>query len=99
MTNTRQTAATLFPLGQVFLTPGVEAALDDADQLPFVFLNRHMVGDWGEGLPPEDIQANHVALQQELRILSRYTTSKDVVIWVITEHDRSITTLLLPEEY
>jgi len=81
------------------MTPGAEAALEAAEQSPLEFLARHVAGDWGEGLPPEDIQANRDALQQELRLLSRYTTKQDEVIWVITEHDRSCTTLLLPQEY
>lgn len=81
------------------MTPGAEAALEEADQSPFEFLARHLVGDWGEGLPPEDIQANQEALQQDLRLLSRYLTNQNEVVWVITEHDRSYTTLLLPNEY
>lgn len=99
MTNTQQRARPLFTLGQVFMTPGAEAALAAADQSPFEFLARHLAGDWGEGLPPEDVQANQDALQQELRLLSRYITKQNEVIWVITEYDRSITTLLLPQEY
>ena len=99
MTNTTQTQRPLFPLGQIFMTPGAESALESADQSPFELLARHRIGDWGEGLPPEDIQANQEALQHGLRLLSRYVTKQDDVIWVITEHDRSYTTLLLPNEY
>ncbi len=98
MTNNTQ-ARSLFALGQIFMTPGAENALESADQSPFEFLARHRVGDWGEGLPPEDIQANEEALQHDLRLLSRYITKQDEVIWVITEYDRSCTTLLLPAEY
>ena len=98
MTNTIQQRP-LFELGQIFMTPGAEAALESADQSPLEFLARHRTGDWGEGLPPEDIQVNQDALVQELRLLSRYITTQNEVVWVITEHDRSYTTLLLPAEY
>ena len=98
MTNNTQ-ARSLLALGQIFMTPGADNALASADQSPFEFLARHRVGDWGEGLPPEDIQANEEALQHDLRLLSRYITKQDEVIWVITEYDRSCTTLLLPAEY
>ena len=57
MTNTTHNERPLFTLGQVFMTPGAEAALEAADQSSFEFLARHVAGDWGEGLPPEDIQA------------------------------------------
>ena len=98
MTNTIQQRP-LFELGQIFMTPGAENAMESADQSPFEFLARHRTGDWGEGLPPEDIRANEQALQHGLRLLSRYITKQNEVIWVITEHDRSYTTLLLPAEY
>ena len=98
MTNTIQQRP-LFELGQIFMTPGAENAMESADQSPFEFLARHRTGDWGEGLPPEDIRANEQALQNDLRLLSRYITNQNEVVWVITEHDRSYTTLLLPQEY
>ncbi len=87
-----------FPLGQVVATPGALRALQEAKQLPAVFLDRHVSGDWGE-LGDEDKQANEQALRADLRILSAYTTSAGVKLWVITEADRSATTLLLPSEY
>jgi hypothetical protein len=55
-------------------------------------------GDWGE-VPEVDKQENELAVEQRLRILSAYTTSAGDKIWVLTEADRSATTLLLPEEY
>jgi hypothetical protein len=57
-----------------------------------------MAGDWGE-LSDHDQEANEVALQHGLRLLSRYVASAGKVFWIITEHDRSATTILLPEEY
>ena len=97
MSNTVQQRP-LFILGQIYLTPGAETALEDADLSPFDLIARHVHGDWGE-LPPEDIQANENALVQGLRLLSRYTTSKGAALYVITEYDRSATTILLPQEY
>lgn len=87
-----------FALGQVVATPGALAALLQAGQTPLEFLERHVVGDWGE-LDPQDVQANEDALQCGARLLSRYRTTQGVVLWIITEHNRSATTLLLPMEY
>ncbi len=88
----------LFELGQIVATPGALRALQEAEQSPTAFLDRHVTGDWGE-LGDEDKQANERALREDLRILSAYTTSAGVALWVITEADRSATTLLLPHEY
>ena len=70
------------------------------NQTPTEFLNRHVSGDWGE-LCEEDKELNDQALHDGNRILSAYETSAGYTrkIWVITEADRSVTTLLLPEEY
>jgi hypothetical protein len=88
----------LFPLGQVVATPGALAALEDAGQNPAEFLGRHVTGDWGD-LDEHDRRENELSLRQGLRLLSAYQTSKGVRIWVITEWDRSATTILLPDEY
>jgi hypothetical protein len=88
----------LFPLGQTVATPGALLALEDAGDSPAVFLARHQSGDWGE-VCPEDQQENDLSVRQGFRILSAYRTSKGVKLWVITEADRSVTTLLLPDEY
>ena len=87
-----------FPLGQVVATPGALRALQKAEQSPQEFLNRHANGDWGE-VPEEDKQENEFSVQRGLRILSAYTTSAGDRIWVLTEADRSATTILLPSEY
>lgn len=84
-----------FTLGQVVATPGALSALLEANQTPFEFLARHITGDWGE-LDPHDLQENEFALERGGRLLSRYQTAQGVVIWIITEWDRSATTLLLP---
>lgn len=88
----------LFPWGQVVATPGALEALDEAGQTPFEFLARHVVGDWGN-LDEQDRQENERSLQVGARLFSAYQTSAGQRLWVITEHDRSVTTLLLPSEY
>jgi hypothetical protein len=87
-----------FPLGRVVATPGALSALEKAEQLPAAFLDRHVNGDWGD-VPEEDKQANEGAIDQGTRILSAYTTSAGDRIWILTEADRSATTIMLPEEY
>jgi hypothetical protein len=88
----------LFPLGQVVATPGALEALEDAGQDPGEFLLRHVTGDWGE-LSEHDRNENELGLQKGLRLLSAYRTENGVRIWIISEWDRSATTILLPEEY
>lgn len=88
----------LFDHGQLVATPGAVDALNDAGDSPFTFLTRHVTGDWGE-LDDEDKKENDFSVKNGFRILSAYRTSKGVKIWIITEHDRSVTTILLPEEY
>src|SRR5229473_925520 len=89
----------LFPLGQIVATPGALAALGKAGQTPLEFLAWHVRGDWGE-LCEEDHKENQLSLERGFRLLSSYRTSSgDTKVWVITEADRSVTTLLLPEEY
>ena len=87
-----------FALGQVVATPGALRALEETNQLPFEFLARHQAGDWGE-VDEEDRAENELSVVKGFRILSTYRTSTDIKIWVITEADRSATTILLPEEY
>ena len=95
---------TKFSLGRVVATPGAINAMADARQSPIDFLTLHASGNWGE-LDAEDRRANDRAiahegdLDQQQRILSSYLTVKKVKLWVITEWDRSVTTLLLPDEY
>lgn len=91
-------ARPLFPLGQVVATPGALAALQAAKQLPLELLRRHQMGDWGD-VPAEDKQENDLSVTHALRLLSAYTLSTGVKIWLLTEWDRSVTTLLLPDEY
>ncbi len=84
------------PLGNVVITPNALGQLTPADiQLG---LQRHSAGDWGE-LDVEDRQENDRALQSGMRLLSSYRSTGGATYWIITEADRSATTLLLPEDY
>jgi hypothetical protein len=87
-----------FPLGRIVATPAALKALEDANQNPFEFLDRHQAGDWGE-LCEEDKRENEFSVRNGFRILSAYRTRNNVKLWVITEADRSSTCLLLPQEY
>lgn len=87
-----------FLLGETFMTPGADDALQESGQTPLEFLRRHISGDWGE-LSDDDIQANEHSLRNGSRLLSAYRTAKGERIWIITEADRSSTTILLPSEY
>src|SRR5271165_320605 len=88
----------MFKMGQVVATPGALEALQRSGQAPADFLKRHASGDWGE-LDEYDRMANAEALREGSRLLSAYRTRTGDKVWIITEADRSSTTLLLPEEY
>lgn len=94
--------APLFSLGQLLATPGVLAMLEalQLDPLPFLLplVVRHVSGDWGD-ICFEDRQANADALVQGSRLMSVYGLSATQRLWIITEADRSSTTVLLPQEY
>jgi hypothetical protein len=87
-----------FPLGQVVATPGALAALQAVGEEALTYLRRHAQGEWGN-LDAEDIAENEFSLVSGFRLLSAYTLTDGIHIWVITEADRSATTLLLPGEY
>jgi hypothetical protein len=85
------------PLGRVVATPGALRLLSQAGEDPFAYLARHATGDWGE-VCAFDRRQNETALRDGYRIISSYDISAERV-WIITEADRSVTTILLPEEY
>lgn len=87
-----------FSLGQIVATPGAIEALNEADQGFLEFLSRHVTGDWGD-ICKDDAAENECALKEGFRLLSAYRTRLGVKFWIITEADRSVTTLLLPDEY
>jgi hypothetical protein len=84
-------------LGQIVATPGALAALRKAGQRPGEFLTRHVNREWCD-LSDEDRKEND-SLAHGFRPLSSYRTNAGDKLWIITESDRSVTTLLLPEEY
>ncbi len=84
-----------FELGQIVATPGALAALKKAGQQPCEFLTRHINRD----LSDEDRRENEYSLEHGFRLLSACRTHVGDKLWIITESDRSVTTLLLPEEY
>ena len=88
----------LFALGQVLVTPGTLELLETHQLTALPFVLRHVSGDWGD-ICAEDKQSNADALQYGYRLMSVYVISKAERLWIITEADRSSTTLLLPEEY
>ena len=85
-----------FPLGRTVITANALEALGPADV--FTALRRHAAGDWGE-LDPEDQQANERALIEGTRLVSVYRSAAGECFYVITEWNRSLTTVLLPEDY
>jgi len=86
-----------FSLGQVVATPGAIDALAEVNCMPITLLTRHQCGEWGD-LCDEDKAANNEALGNWDRLFSAYII-QNVKFWVITEADRSVTTILLPSEY
>ena len=78
-------------------TPGALKLLSEIGEDPFDYLARHATGDWGE-LCAFDRRQNEIALREGYRVLSSYDVLAERV-WIITEADRSVTTILLPEEY
>lgn len=91
-------AIPLFPPGRVVATPGALALLEQVHKSALDLLSRHLSGDWGD-LDQEDKTENELSLKYGFRLLSSYQVSDTDKIWIITEADRSVTTLLLPEDY
>lgn len=85
-----------FPLGRVVITSNALDTLPSQDIHPALL--RHARGDWGE-LDEQDWQENELSLRSDYRLLSAYTASNGKKFWIITEADRSVTTILLPEDY
>ena len=86
-----------FPLGRVVATPGALKLLAEVGEDPLCYLARHASGDWGD-LDAHDRRENEWSLKHGWRVLSYYPVGEKTV-WIITEADRSATTILLPEEY
>lgn len=89
----------LFELGQVVATQGAVSAIEENNIDMLSLLSRHSNGDWGN-IPEEDKMENQRSLENGYRILSSYRLNEQgEKLWIITEADRSVTTLLLPDEY
>lgn len=88
----------LFSLGRTLITPGAIEALEKAGISGLELLARHLSGDWGD-LCEADKEENELSLKEGFRILSAYTLATGQKLWVITEADRSATTILKPDEY
>ena len=87
-----------FELGQLVATPDAIQALSRNGTDDSQYVRRHQAGDWGD-VSEDDAQANEYALTQDLPIVSAYALKDGTRLWIITEGDRSATTVLLPEEY
>jgi hypothetical protein len=87
-----------FPLGQIVVTSGARGAIQQAGISPNTLLDRHVRGDWGI-VHTGDEGLNDEALLTGGDIHSVYILSTQVTIWIITQWDRSVTTILLPNEY
>jgi len=85
-----------FRIGRIVATPAALAEIHQDDIL--AALRRHHSGDWGE-LDDSDRKANDQALVDGTRLLSTYQSTAGVSFWIITEADRSTTTVLLPQDY
>ena len=84
------------PLGRIVATPAAHGTVSQPDIV--AALRRHAVGDWGD-MTPDDRAVNEDALKSNERILSVYRSATGTTFWVITEADRSVTTVLLPDDY
>ena len=93
---TSTVSASMFPIGNVVITRGALRDLDPDDVLRC--LVRHMAGDWGE-LGKFDWTQNDDAVEYGGRLFSSYRTRSGSTFWIITECNRSVTTILLPEDY
>lgn len=89
-------ATNQFALGTLSITPGARDALSQ-DEV-FNAMRRHVSGDWGE-TDDHDTKANNRAVVEGTRVFSIYVSPRNVRFWIITEADRSYTTVLLPSEY
>lgn len=90
-------AKACFELGLVVATPGALCALEAAGERASIYVGRHIAGDFGE-VDAEDAAQNERAIRHGYRILSAYTLKGGVRLWIITEADRAVTTLLLSHE-
>lgn len=89
-------SAAKFPLGRLVATPNALENIPNPDIM--AALQRHLTGDWGD-VDEHDRKENEFSLKEGFRLLSVYRSARGVKFWIITEADRSATTVLLPEDY
>lgn len=89
-------SAAKFPLGRLVATPNALKHIPNPEIM--AALQRHLTGDWGD-VDEHDREENELSLKEGFRLLSVYHSAKGVKFWIITEADRSATTVLLPEDY
>jgi len=94
--STKRIPVAVFRLGHIVATPNALRSVDEKEILTAI--QRHQAGDWGS-LDDEDRATNDRALVEGARILSAYMSTNGIRFWIITEADRSVTTVLLPEDY
>lgn len=93
-----------FEMGRLVITTALQGELEESDTEKGwhdeinLLVSRHLFGDWGD-VDTHDGSVNDHAVVDGDRILSSYTTTKGIKLWIITEGDRSSTTLLRPEDY
>ena len=97
LTKAVQRKTPLFSLGAVVATLAVLEHFDKHAINAQEYLDRHVRGDWGD-VPPEDAKENDLSVNQGFRVLSSYVIAGERV-WIITEADRTVSTLLFPREY
>ncbi len=85
-----------FRIGRIVATPNALSRLTQEDIL--LAIGRHQAGHWGD-VDEHDRQENELSLKQGFRLLSVYHSANGTKFWLITEADRSVTTVLLPEDY
>lgn len=99
-----ETQTAKFNIGQVVATPGASTALEETGEGAKTFLDRHVRGDWGE-MTQADSDGNDRAIahegdrEKQGRVMSSYKLSSGVKVCILTEWDRSVTTLMLWSEY
>lgn len=92
----------LFETGAWVVTAAVAVRMRESEAFASAIercLQRHCAGDWGDALDEHDVAANTAALEHGDRLLSSYVLSDETKVWIITEADRSVTTVLFPEDY
>ncbi|WP_255580609.1 hypothetical protein [Diaphorobacter sp. MNS-0] len=96
-------APALFKLGRIVATPAAIDVLEQHGKTPFDFIGRHLAGDWSHQTESDALE-NAASAEKGYRVFSSYYLTDDQgedapKVWVITEHDRSVTTVLLPSDY